>query len=134
MYELKTGNDVDQVGIIEHQSIAMTAASPDGLIGNDGLIEIKCPNTATHIDYLLAGVAPSDYHSQMLWQMECTGRDWCDFVSFDPRLPEDLQLFIVRFNRDEKRLAEMRIGVEKFLSEVSEIIEKLNNLRGTKCL
>jgi putative phage-type endonuclease len=134
MYEIKTGNDVAQVGIIDHSFIPMTAASPDGLIGNDGLIEIKCPNTATHIDYLLAGVAPSDYHSQMLWQMECTGRDWCDFVSFDPRLPEDLQLFIVRFNRDEKRLAEMRIGVEKFLSEVSEIIEKLNNLRGTKCL
>jgi putative phage-type endonuclease len=134
MYEIKTGNDVAQVGIIDHSFIPMTAASPDGLIGNDGLIEIKCPNTATHIDYLLAGVAPSDYHSQMLWQMECTARDWCDFVSFDPRLPEDLQLFIVRFNRDEKRLAEMRIGVEKFLSEVSEIIEKLNNLRGTKCL
>lgn len=125
MYEIKTGNDVTQVGIIDHPSIAMTAASPDGLIGDDGLIEIKCPNTATHIDYLLAGVAPSDYHNQMLWQMECTGRKWCDFVSFDPRLPEDLQLFIIRFHRDEKRLDEMRIGVVKFLGEVDDVITKL---------
>jgi putative phage-type endonuclease len=132
MYEIKTGNDVAQVGIIDHSFIPMTAASPDGLIGNDGLIEIKCPNTATHIDYLLAGVAPADYHNQMLWQMECTGRAWCDFVSFDPRLPEDLQLFIVRFNRDDARLEEMRLGVEKFLSEVNVVIEKLNQLRGKR--
>lgn len=129
MYEISTGRDVEQVGFIVHPDIQMTGASPDGLVDVKGLIEIKCPNTATHIDYLLAGVAPSDYHNQMLWQMECTGRDWCDFASFDPRMPEDMQLFVVRFNRDEDRIRDLRNAVVKFLSEVDEVIEKLLNKR-----
>lgn len=125
MYEIKSGNDVEQVGFILHPEIKMTGASPDGLINNDGLIEIKCPNTATHIDYLLGGVPPTEYHNQMLWQMECTGRKWCDFASFDSRMPDDLQLFIVRFHRDDERIAELKKGVEKFLSEVDEVLFKL---------
>lgn len=132
MYEIKTGNDVEQVGFIAHPGISMTGASPDGLVSHKGLIEIKCPNTATHIDYMLGGVAPSEYHNQMLWQMECTGRDWCDFASFDPRMPEDMQLFIVRFERDEDRIRELRGAVTKFLSEVDEVISKLNAIRERK--
>ena len=132
MYEIQTGNDVDQVGFIVHPDIAMTGASPDGFINSDGLIEIKCPNTATHIDYLLNGVAPTEYHNQMLWQMECTGRDWCDFASFDPRMPDDMQLFIVRFNKDDTKLKELRAGVVKFLSEVDEILDKLQAYRESK--
>lgn len=131
-YEIASGNDVEQVGFILHPEIKMTGASPDGLVGNDGLVEIKCPNTATHIDYLLAGVPPTDYHNQMLWQMECTGRDWCDFVSFDPRMPEDLQLFIVRFNRDNEKLDKIREGVKAFLGEVNVVIEKLALIRDLK--
>lgn len=125
MYEIETGVDVEEVGFIAHPTIAMTGASPDGLVGDEGLIEIKCPNTATHIDYILAGKPPSEYQNQMLWQMECTNRKWCDFVSYDPRMPEGMQLFIVRFERDDKRLAELREGVAKFLAEVEETIEKL---------
>jgi putative phage-type endonuclease len=125
MYEITTKNDVEQVGFIDHPIISMSGASCDGFVGEDGLIEIKAPNTATHIDYLLAGVPPSDYHNQMLWQMECTGREWCDFVSYDPRMPENMQLFIVRFMRDDDRIKEMREGVIKFLEEVDEVLMKL---------
>lgn len=128
-YEVLHGIDVEQVGFIKHPVIEWTGASPDGLIGDDGLIEIKCPNTATHIDYLLAGVVPSDYKNQMLWQMECSGRKWCDFVSFDPRMPEDMQLFVIRYHRDEERLKELREGVVKFLDEVNEMLVKLQAYR-----
>lgn len=131
-YEILTGVDVDQVGFVDHPEIPMTGASPDGLIGSDGLIEVKCPNTATHIEYLLSGVAPSDYHNQMLWQMECTGRTWCDFVSFDPRMPEDMQLFIVRFNRDEDRGKLLRAGVVEFLEETDDVMMRLQNYRNNK--
>lgn len=125
MYETTIGQDVDQCGFILHPTIKMTGASPDGLIGNDGLIEIKCPNTATHIDYLLAGIVPTQYRNQMLWQMECTGRKWCDFVSYDPRMPENMQMFCIRFERDDEELNKIREDVVKFLAEVNEVIEKL---------
>ena len=129
LYEVANGVDVEQVGFILHPSINMTGASPDGLIGSDGLIEIKCPNTSTHIDYLLAGVPPKEYRNQMLWQMECTGRNWCDFVSYDPRMPDDMQLFTIRYMRDEEKLSELRRGVIKFLEEVDEVLDKLQEYR-----
>lgn len=131
-YEILTGSDVDQIGFVDHPVIGMTGASPDGLIGVAGLIEIKCPNTATHIEYLLSGVVPSDYHNQMLWQMECTGREWCDFASFDPRMPDDMQLFVVRFNRDEDRLNDLRSGVVKFLAETDDVMARLQEYRNNK--
>jgi putative phage-type endonuclease len=123
-YEVAKSLVVDQVGLVLHPDIDRAAASPDGLAG-DGLLEIKCPKTATHLQYLMAGEVPSKYQDQMLWQMACTERPWCDFVSFDPRLPQDLQLFVVRFNRDADRIKEMETAVRKFLAEVDEVIEKL---------
>ena len=123
-YEVAKDLMVAQVGLVLHPAIDRAAASPDGLAG-DGLLEIKCPKTATHLQYLLAGVAPTQYHLQMLWLMACTEREWCEFVSFDPRLPDDLQLLIVRFERDDKRIAEIETEVRLFLSEVDETIEKL---------
>lgn len=125
-YEIASGNLVDQVGLVMHPAIPFAGASPDGLVDESGLVEIKCPNTATHIEYLLAGVPPKKYQPQMLWQMECTGRKWCDFVSFDPRMPENMQLFIVRFHRDEKALDEIRNEAIAFLAEVEELIQQLN--------
>jgi len=124
-YEVATDTLVDKVGLVLHPEIDRAAASPDGLAG-DGLVEIKCPKTATHLEYLLAGEVPSKYRPQMLWQMACTERTWCDFVSFDPRLPQDLQLFKVRLDRDDKVIKEMETEVRKFLEEVDEVIEKLN--------
>lgn len=124
-YEVKEGALVEQVGLVIHPTIDRSGASPDGLVDEDGLVEIKCPKTATHLQYLIDGVAPSKYQLQMLWQMACTGRAWCDFVSFDPRLPDDLQFFKVRFPRDDKRIKEIETEVKAFLGEVDATIQQL---------
>lgn len=124
-YEIHSGNLVDQTGLVMHPNIPYAGASPDGLIDECGLVEIKCPNTATHIEYLLSGSPPKKYQPQMTWQMECTGRQWCDFVSFDPRMPEHLQLFVVRFERDEERLDDLRKEAIAFLAEVDALILQL---------
>lgn len=124
-YEIHSGNLVDQTGLVMHPNIPYAGASPDGLIDECGLVEIKCPNTATHIEYLLSSTPPKKYQPQMMWQMECTGRQWCDFVSFDPRMPEHLQLFVVRFERDEERLDDLRKEAIAFLAEVDALILQL---------
>jgi putative phage-type endonuclease len=129
VYEAETGQIVTEVAMINHPTIEMSGASPDGLVGEDGLVEIKCPNTSTHIATLLADKAPSGYMAQMQWQMACTGRAWCDFVSFDPRMPEDMQLLIKRVPRDEALIAEYEAEVIKFLAEVQETVDKLIELR-----
>lgn len=117
-YEFITDASVQEVGLIDHPSIAMFGASPDGLIGDDGLIEIKCPNTATHIETLLGETVPGKYVTQMQVQMACTGRAWCDFVSFDPRLPGDLQLWIKRVQRDDVAIQNIEAETVKFLGEL----------------
>lgn len=125
-YTMETGRNVDEVGFVPHPSIAMAGASPDGLVGDRGLVEIKCPNTATHIDTILTGAVPDKYLKQMLFQMACTGRDWCDFVSFDPRMPDEMQLFIKRVPRDAEAIAEIEAAVLAILAEAEELIAKLN--------
>lgn len=126
MYEFLTDTAVKQVGIVLHPTIAMSAASPDGVIGSDGLLEIKCPNTATHITTLLGGSVDGRYILQMQWQMACTGRAWCEFVSFDPRMPVDMQMFRHRVERDAARIADLEAEVTAFLAEVDATIEALN--------
>lgn len=128
-YEALNNVLVDEVGLIDHPSIPMSAASPDGLVNDDGMLEIKCPNTATHFDTLLTGKMPSKYMPQVQWQMACANRIWCDFVSFDPRAPEGLQLFEQRIYRDDKYILELEAEVNKFLEELEARIEKLNNLK-----
>jgi putative phage-type endonuclease len=129
-YEFVAGNSVAEIGFVDHPTLPMSGASPDGLIGEDGLIEIKCPNTATHLGYLLNGKAPAKHIKQMQWQMECTGRKWCDFVSYDPRMPIDMQLFVVRVERDEELTKDIVAAVESLLAEVEEVINQLANPRG----
>jgi putative phage-type endonuclease len=124
-YAFAHDQDVETVGFVPHPTIAMTGASPDGLVGIDGLVEIKCPNTATHIETLIGGTIPGKYQTQMLWQMACTGRAWCDFVSFDPRLPSDMRLFVKRLPRDAERIAELEREVSAFLAETDAKIEAL---------
>lgn len=128
-YEFLTGTTVEQVAFVDHPSIAMSGASPDGLCGDDGLVEIKCPNTATHIEYLLGGKPPAQYIPQMMWQMACTGRQWCDFCSYDPRLTEELQIFVVRLYRDDTMIKEMEEAVIAFLASVDKMIADLKALR-----
>lgn len=124
-YEVSTGSFVEQIGFVDHPAILRAGASPDGLVGDDGLLEIKCPKSATHIQYILDGVVPAQYQPQMLWQMACCGSQWCDFVSFDPRLPAHVQLFKVRFPRDNQRIAELEDEVLKFNAEVDNVLAKL---------
>lgn len=127
-YEFYTDSTVTDVGFIEHPTIAMTGASPDGFVGDEGLVEIKCPNTTTHLETLLGSAAPSKYVYQMQWQMSCTGRKWCDFVSFDPRLPAHLQMKTYRIERDDKLIEELTECIISFLAEVDDMISKLNIL------
>jgi putative phage-type endonuclease len=98
---------VEEVGFVPHPNISEAGASPDGLVGLFGLVEIKCPNTATHIQTLLDQKVPEKYNTQMQWQMACTQRQWCDFVSFDPRMAEGLQLFIKRVELDPVYIANL---------------------------
>ena len=128
-YEAKMDVLVDEVGFIDHPTIVNSGASPDGLVGADGLIEIKCPNTATHIDTLLSQTVPKKYADQIFWQMACTNRDWCDFVSYDPRLPSDLQLFIKRIPRDDKYIQLLEAEVIEFLTETAHKVAQLLNLK-----
>lgn len=116
---------VEDAGFVDHPTIANSGASPDGYVGSDGLVEIKCPNTATHLDTVESGKIGSKYYAQMQWQMDCTGRQWCDFVSYDPRVGEQLQLWVIRVERDEQWLEAARQEVETFLSEVDERVERL---------
>jgi predicted phage-related endonuclease len=120
---------VDEVGFVPHPAIIMAGASPDGLVGEDGLLEIKCPNTATHIETLLSQSVPGKYNTQMQFQMACTGRQWCDFVSFDNRLPEELQLFVKRVPRDNEFIKQMEDEVVKFLNELDIKIAQLMELK-----
>lgn len=128
-YSALTGELIDEVGFVIHPSISDFGASPDGLVGEYGLVEIKCPNTSTHIEYLTERKIPGKYQIQMLAQLACTGREWCDFVSFDPRMPERLQLVVIRFERDNNRIGEIEKEVISFLAEVDETIKKLEAIK-----
>ncbi|OOX78505.1 lambda exonuclease family protein, partial [Snodgrassella alvi] len=125
-YMLETGELVEETGFINHPTISMSGASPDGLVGEDGLIEIKCPNTATHLEFLRTKKPKPEYLLQMFWQMACTGRKWCDFVSYDDRLKEHLSFQMVRINRDDEQIKEIEEEVQKFLHELNEQIDELD--------
>jgi putative phage-type endonuclease len=120
---------VEEVGFVPHPRIRDSGASPDGLVGLFGMLEIKCPNTATHIDTLLTQTVPSKYITQMQWQMACCERQWCEFVSFDPRLPQDLQLFVKRVEFNQTYVAMLEEEVINFLEELEIKVAKLTNLK-----
>jgi len=128
-YEARYDVLVDEVGFVPHPSIEMSGASPDGLVGDDGLIEIKCPNTATHIETLLSESVPNKYYTQMQFQIACTGRKWCDFVSFDNRLPTELQMFVKRVPRDDMYIKLIEDEIVKFLAELDTKINQLMKVK-----
>lgn len=127
-YEFFQDTPVAEVGFVRHPKIEESGASPDGFVGKDGLVEIKAPNTSTHIETLLGAEIPGKYITQMMWQMSCTGRQWCDFASYDPRMPADLALFVQRVPRDNKRITELEVLVMEFLTELAEKEAKLRAL------
>lgn len=131
-YEFYQGVTVEEVAFIPHPQIDQAGCSPDGLVGGDGLVEIKCPNTATHLDTLIGQTVPAKYETQMQFQMACTGRSYCDFVSYDPRMPENMRLFIKRVPRDDKRIKELESEIASFLLELAVKLSQLNSLYGDK--
>jgi putative phage-type endonuclease len=120
-YEFDQNCTVEEVGIIPHPTIQWAAASPDGLVGDDGLIEIKCPEPAAFLDAMLGKDIPQKYADQMQWQMACSGRQWCDYVVYREGLP----LAMLRIERDNKRIAGIEAEVRKFLQEVEDTLEIL---------
>jgi putative phage-type endonuclease len=129
-YSFYADTEVVEVGFVTHPTIAMSGASPDGHIGDDGSTEFKCPQTATHLETLLGEPIAAKYITQCQWQMACNGRKWCDWASFDPRLPENMRLFVKRINRDDAMIADLEKNVRDFLAEVDFKIAALTKLYG----
>jgi putative phage-type endonuclease len=124
-YEFMHDATVIETGFVTHPVIPMSGASPDGLVAEHGLIEIKCPNTATHIETLLGREVPSEYIYQIQWQLACTNRSWCDFVSFDPRMPEHMRLFVSRVERNGSMIMDLETRVHEFLKEIEATVSQL---------
>jgi putative phage-type endonuclease len=131
-YCFYSGNAVDQVGLIRHPTIEGSHVSPDGLIGEDGGLEVKCPQPAAHLETLLGQEIPARYVTQMMWLMACTGRKWVDFCSYSPALPESMRIFVKRVHRDDKRIAELETEVALFLQELGAKLAQLDILYGEK--
>lgn len=127
-YELENLCKVSEVGFIPHPTIENAGASPDGLVNDDGLIEIKCPNTWTHLEFIQSLKPKREYILQMQWQMICTGRKWCDFVSYDDRLPDNLSFKCVRIYYDENIAHEIELEVIQFLQELDEKIKQIKKI------
>jgi putative phage-type endonuclease len=126
-YEGRFNVEVYEVGFVDHPEVGMSGASPDGYVGEAGLVEIKCPNTATHLDTLLGAVVPAKYLTQIQWQLACTGREWCDFVSFDPRLPEAMRLYVQRVPRDVSMILDLETEVSDFIRELDAKVATLRS-------
>jgi putative phage-type endonuclease len=127
-YSARTGELVEEVGFIDHPTIEGAGASPDGIVG-EGLVEIKCPQTNTMLEWILTRTIPARYLAQMQFQMAVTGAKWCDFAAYDPRLPEHLQLLIIRVERDDTRIAEIEAEISMFLGELDDKVNKLNEVK-----
>lgn len=128
VYEATRGVIVDPIGFVEHDELPV-GTSPDGFIGDDGILSIKCPKTATHIGYIKGGVEPTEHVAQNTHELWLTERQWIDFVSYDPRLPENLRLFIVRVTRTEAELAAYDKDVRAFLAELDTEVQSLRTMK-----
>ena len=129
-YQFERGILIKQQGFIDHPRIAMSGASPDGFVSDDGGIECKCPLTKTHINYLMGASIPGAYVGQMQFNMAVTGRAWIDWVSYDNRLPENMRLHIRRVHRDEQLIAELETQARDFLSELDAKLAALTSRYG----
>lgn len=127
LYEFMTDCTVEQVGLIRHPTITRSHYSPDGLIENGGLLEIKAPLPATHLKTILSGTIDGKYQTQMMWGLAVTGRHWCDYVSFCPSFPAEMQLFIKRVHRDDAVIDDLEKEARIFLAEIDATIARLTS-------
>lgn len=126
-YEMKEGVMLDQVGLVYHPTLERCATSPDSLVGEDGVLEVKCPLRETHLKYMAKGKLPAEYAKQCIWHLACTERKWLDFVSFSPDLPDRLQLFTVRLEADREVIGDFNKKVRQFLAEVNGLLIQLGH-------
>lgn len=126
-YEFYRDAEIEEVGFLPHPTIADAGASPDGLVGENGLVEFKCPTVITHLETLETDAIAPEYIQQMQWQMACTGRQWCDFASYDPRYPESMKLYVQRVKRDDELIAEIETDVIAFLGELTTRVSSLRS-------
>lgn len=124
-YEVSRETFVDQTGFWKHPTIPWVGCSPDGLCGDMGLVEIKCPLSTTHLNYILADQVPPEYYLQVQGQLWVMNREWCDFISFDPRMPQNKKLFVKRCYRSNDTISDIEKAVKQFLNEVDDLIIKL---------
>jgi hypothetical protein len=129
-YEFATDTEVDQVGFVQHAAIELYGASPDGICGSDGGVELKVPRVTTHIKWALAGVIPEEHKWQCIAGMDCCERDWWDFASYCPNMPKHMQIFKVRLYRDQAEIDRLQAGVRQFLDEVQDTIHQLEQRFG----
>jgi putative phage-type endonuclease len=130
-YEFTSGLGTQEVGFVKHPTIEKSGASPDRLVEEDGLVEIKCPKTANHFKYWMDGTIDRGYILQMQWQMACTGREWCDFVSYDPTVTDPAyNLHIRRIERDNALISEIEDEVRAFLTETERTVEQIREKAG----
>ena len=127
LYEIQAGVMVDRIGFITHPEMDYAGGSPDALVPCNGVLEIKCPDTITHLKWMAAGVVPEEHEPQCMFNIACGECDWCDFMSYDPRLPQDLRKFIVRLQRDDKRIASVERAVSEFHRSIEDLIEQLRH-------
>ena len=126
-YQIYCGWDTQTVGFVPHPTIEMAGASPDALVNDDGLVEIKCPESKGMVETLLTQKVPQKYYAQMQFQLACTGRKWADYCVFDPRMPEKAQLFVARIDRDDRYIGEIEAEIVKFLAEVDSQVKQLTD-------
>jgi len=128
IYEIVRDIKVEQVGFIDHPTIKMAGASPDGLLPDNGVLEIKCPIETTHTTNLLERKLPSRYISQVQWQIACTGAEYANFVSYNPNFEPKLQLMFIEVERDNEYIEMLEEEVSTFLLEVDEVVKTLREL------
>lgn len=127
-YEFLNDTDARQVTFVYHPTLKNAGVSPDSLIGEDGLLEIKCPNMETHVEYLLTKKIPGNYFLQIQWELACTTRLWCDFFSYCKELPIHLRSLMIRVYRDEQKITELENAAKQFNEEIEQLIIKLREL------
>jgi len=121
-YELRTNEEVIEIGMVPHPTIPHAHVSPDALVGSDGGLEIKCPTQGRHLRTLVEREVPEEHLPQVHWALACTGRAWWDFMSFDPRFPAELREIVIRVHRDEAIIADMEKRVREFLADVDFLL------------
>jgi hypothetical protein len=132
LYSIVKGVEVEEIGLVPHPTVKGSHASPDGTVGSDGLIEIKCPLPAQHLDTLLNGAISNDHIVQMMWQIACCGRQYCDYISFSSDFPPSMQLFVKRVPRDTRLIQELEGEVRKFLAELEAKVDALERRYGIR--